>query len=146
MTDKLTPKQEAFCLSYMETSNQSEAYRSAYDVGENTKPQTIWADACRVMAKPLVAARVFELQQAAKERTLVTVESITKELDENRLKANDLDQVAPMNVATVAKAKIHGVMVDKVDHTSSDKSMTPVSDDANARAIAFLLQKAAKDK
>jgi len=145
MTDKLTPKQKAFAARDLELGNASEAYRQIYDA-ENMKPKQVWEEACKLRANPKVAQRQFELQAEARERTLVTIESITKELDENRLKANGLDQVAPMNVATVAKAKIHGVMVEKVDHTSSDKSMTPVSDDANARAIAFLLQKAAKDK
>ena len=35
----LTPKQEAFCLAYMETGNASEAYRRAYDA-DNMKPAT----------------------------------------------------------------------------------------------------------
>ena len=30
----LTPKQEAFCLAYIETGNASEAYRQAYDAGK----------------------------------------------------------------------------------------------------------------
>ena len=37
---KLTPKQENFCLAYLETSNASEAYRRAYD-SENMKPESI---------------------------------------------------------------------------------------------------------
>ena len=31
MADKLTPKQEAFVLAYIETGNASEAYRRAYN-------------------------------------------------------------------------------------------------------------------
>lgn len=113
MADGLTQKQEAFCLKYMECSNQSEAYRHAYDVGENTKPETVWVKACELMSVGKVSARVFELQQKAAERTLVTVESLTVELDENRTKANDLDQVAAMNGATMGKAKLHGLGVEK---------------------------------
>ena len=37
---KLTPKQESFCLSYIETGNASEAYRLNYDT-ENMKPATV---------------------------------------------------------------------------------------------------------
>ena len=33
MTDKLTPKQEAFCLKYIELGNATEAYYAAYDAG-----------------------------------------------------------------------------------------------------------------
>ena len=36
----LTPKQENFCLAYLETGNASEAYRRAYDVA-NMKPESI---------------------------------------------------------------------------------------------------------
>ena len=115
MGDKPTPKQEAFARKYVECSNQSEAYRHAYDVGENTKPETVWVKACELMANGKVSARVYELQQLAQERTLVTVESLTKELDENRTKADDLDQVGAMNQATMGKAKLHGLDVHKVD-------------------------------
>ena len=115
MGDKPTPKQEAFARKYVECSNASEAYRHAYDVGENTKPETVWRKACEVMANGKVAARVFELQEKAAARTLVTVESLTKELDDNRKKADDLDQVAAMNQATMGKAKLHGLDVHKVD-------------------------------
>lgn len=37
---QLTPKQETFCLAYIETGNASEAYRQAYDA-ENMKPDTV---------------------------------------------------------------------------------------------------------
>src|SRR5262245_21664213 len=37
----LTPKQDAFCRFYLEKSNGSEAYRLAYDVSPDTKPETV---------------------------------------------------------------------------------------------------------
>ena len=36
----LTPKQEAFACAYVETGNASEAYRRAYDVAPDCKPNT----------------------------------------------------------------------------------------------------------
>lgn len=111
----LTPKQEAFARVYVETSNASEAYRQAYDVGKKTLPERIWSDACKLAANPKVAQRVAELHLLAQERTLVTMESITKELDENRKKAEGLDQPAAMNGATMGKAKVNGLLIDKVD-------------------------------
>lgn len=115
MADKLTPKQEAFALKYVECGNASEAYRTAYDVGEDTLAKTVWEAACRVLADSKVSAMVFELQEEAKERTLVTVESITKELNESRAMAVGQDNVAEMTKASMAKAKIHGLDVHKVD-------------------------------
>lgn len=113
MAGKLTPKEEAIALKYVECHNQSEAYRHAYDVGENTKPETVWQSACRTLAKPHVAARVFELQQLAQERTLVTVESLTVEYEEARQVGKSGDQSAAMSTATTGKAKLHGLLIDR---------------------------------
>lgn len=114
----LTPKQERFAALDLELSNASEAYRQCYST-ENMKPKQIWEEACKLRANPKVAQRQAELQAESRERTMVTIETITKELDENRLKANNLGQVPAMNTATIAKAKIHGVMVDRVEHTGA---------------------------
>lgn len=57
----LTAKQEAFCRAYIETGNASEAYRRSYDVGADTKPETVWQEASRMMADPKVGARVEAL-------------------------------------------------------------------------------------
>lgn len=111
----MTPKQEAFARIYVETSNASEAYRQAYDVGENTKPEVVWVKACENLKNGKVAVRVAELHMEAQERCMVTVESLTKEFDENRDFAHDLDQPAAMNAATMGKAKIHGLDVQTLD-------------------------------
>ena len=84
---ELTPKQEAFTFKYVECSNASEAYRHAYDVGEDTKPETIWREAHTILTTPKVATRVMELQEQARERHAVTVDSLTVELDEARIHA-----------------------------------------------------------
>ena len=128
MGDKLTDKQEAFCLAYLECNNQSEAYRQAYNVGENTKPESIWVNSCKLMADTKVSQRVFELQQIAQERTLVTVESLTKELEEAREKATEWGQAAAMTGASMGKAKLHGLDVQKIDLKGS---MSVVIDQAN---------------
>ncbi len=66
-----------------------------------------------MMKNSKIAARVEELQEKAAEKTIVTVESITRELDENRRVALTLEQAAAMNAATMGKAKLHGLLVDK---------------------------------
>jgi hypothetical protein len=45
----LTVKQEHFARTFVETGNASEAYRRAYDVGEDTKPKTIWECASKLL-------------------------------------------------------------------------------------------------
>lgn len=115
MGGKITPKQEQFCQKFIETGNQSEAYRYAYNVGENTRPETVWVNASQLMTDTKVAQRILSLQKAAQERTLVTVESITKELNESRALAIEQDNPAEMTKASMAKAKIHGLDVHKLD-------------------------------
>lgn len=118
MGEGLTPKQEAFALAYVETGIGAEAYRRAYDVGENTKPETVWVKASEVLSNGKVAARVMELQAQAAERTLVTVASITEELEKARLHAMADEKGASAAVsASMGKAKVHGLLVEKQEHS-----------------------------
>ncbi len=110
----LTVKQEAFAQAYVETGNASEAYRRAYDVGENTKDETVWRKAAELMDNGKVTARIEELQAEHRKRHEVTVDSLTEELEAARLKAMSADNGASAAVqAIVAKGKLHGLIVDK---------------------------------
>ncbi len=114
----LTQKQEAFALAYVETGNASEAYRRSYNA-ENTKPEVIWVKASEVLSHGKVSVRVAELQMKAQERTLVTVASITQELEDARKKADDLGNPAAMTGAIMGKAKVNGLLVDRSDVKSA---------------------------
>ena len=112
---KLTDKQEAACQAYIECSgNQSEAYRRAYDC-TNSKPETVWVNSCKLFSGANVMQRVIELQEAHAERHNVTVDTITKELDEAKQLAKETEQPAAMTGAIMGKAKIHGLVTDKKD-------------------------------
>ena len=121
MADKLTGKEEAFSLKMAECGNASEAYRHAYDVGEDTKPETVWSNSCQLLARAHVSQRVFSLQKEAQERTLVTIESITIELEEARAMAVKTDQSSAMTAASMGKAKVNGLLVDRVDANIAGK-------------------------
>lgn len=129
MADKLTPKQEAFALAYVETGNASEAYRQSYNA-ENMSQDAIKVEACRTLAKPNVALTVANIQMAAQERTLVTVESITKELEEARALALNERQSSAMTAAIMGKAKVNGLLIDKVD-SKQTVNVTISKDDAD---------------
>lgn len=131
--DKLTAKQEAFALKYVECNNASEAYRHAYDVGKNTKPETVWEEACKTLARHKVSTRVAELQEALRERTMVTVESITAELEEARQVGRSTEQSSAMTSASMGKAKLHGLLVDKTEATVKHEF------DGAAEALASIL-------
>ena len=117
---KLTDKQETACQALIENGgNQSEAYRTAFNA-DNMAPETIWKEACLLFKNPKVAVRVLELQAEHRERHNVTVDTITKELDENREVAKSEKQSAAMTAATMGKAKIHGLVTDKKELTGKD--------------------------
>lgn len=126
----LTPKQEAFARAYVEAGNASEAYRQAYNVGENTKAETVNKRASELLSNGEVTGRVAELQSEAKERTMVTVESLTQELDEARLHALKDDKGASAAVSAImGKAKLHGLLVEKHEHSGAI-SLTVSPEDA----------------
>jgi len=115
MTEKkLTQKQEAFARSYVEQGNASEAYRQSYNA-ENMANESIWVAACRVLGNANVGLRIEKLQAEAQERTLVTIESITRELDEARELAQTENLPAAMTGAIMGKAKVNGLLIEKVD-------------------------------
>ncbi len=126
---KLTDKQEAACQAYIECNgNKSEAYRQAYNA-KNMKPQTIWQEASALFNLPHVTKRVLELKALHAERHNVTVDTITRELDENREVGRAEGQSAAMTAATLGKAKIHGLITDKQE-TKATYSVTIAEKDA----------------
>lgn len=120
MTDKLTAKQEKFAREVVKCGNQSEAYRKSYNVGKNTKISTVNVKASQLMAKDKIRIRVEELQAKANERCIVTVESLTAELEEARAMAMKEGQAAAMTGASMGKARLHGLDVRKIDMNVSD--------------------------
>ena len=112
MAEKLTAKQAKFVAGIAKGLTQSDAYRAAYNV-KNTKPKSVWESASALAADPKVASRLFELQEAAKERCLVTIESVTAELEEARELARSLEQANAMIQSSMGKAKVNGLLVEK---------------------------------
>lgn len=112
MADNLTPKQEKFCHKYIELGNASEAYRQSYDAA-GMKPVTTRRKAAELLENGKVAAHVRALRDAIRDRHLVTVDSITTELEQARKAATlDKQHSAAIN-ASMGKAKLHGLIVDK---------------------------------
>jgi phage terminase small subunit len=126
MSHELTPKQEKFCQKYIELGNASEAYRTAYDA-EDMKPVTIRRKAAELLANGKVAAHIARLRETHQQRHLVTVDSLTAELEEARDLAKETKQSATLVAATLGKAKLHGLIVDKNEHAGKDGAPLPAS-------------------
>lgn len=113
MANDLTPKQEKFCLKYIELGNATAAYYAAYDA-EGSKPITANRKAKELLDNGKIAARLCELRAMHVERHIVTVDSITDELEESRkLATGDKQHNAAIN-ASLGKAKLHGLLIEKV--------------------------------
>ena len=121
----LTPKQETFAMAYVETGNASEAYRMSYDVSPDTTESSIWVNASKVRNNDKVSLRIEELQELAQERHSITIDTLTKELEQARKTAQEAGQSSAMVAATMGKAKLHGLLTDKKEITSPDESMKP---------------------
>lgn len=72
----LTPKQEKFCVVYIETGNASEAYRRAYNA-EKMNPRTIERRAAELLDNSKVAVRIAALQAKSAEVHDITVAKLT---------------------------------------------------------------------
>jgi phage terminase small subunit len=144
---KLTPKQEAFALAYVETGNASEAYRRSYDSSKSTE-KSIWQSASRLLADIKVASRIAELQERAVKRHDVTVDSLTRELDEDRKLARSLDMPSAAISAVMGKAKLHGLAADRVAMGGDAKNPTPIqiaSSKDIARAMLLIISRAEQE-
>jgi len=84
-----TPKQDAFCLAYIETGNASEAYRRAYNA-ENVKPKTINRKAKELLDNGMITARFEALRCAVEKKTIVTKAWVLDRLVENVERAMQL--------------------------------------------------------
>jgi phage terminase small subunit len=122
----LTIKQEKFCMVYIETGNASEAYRQAYNA-ENMKEASINVNASKLLTDAKISLRVKELKSGHVKRHELTVNDLVKELEEARKAALGAEnpQSSAAVAATMGKAKLLGLVVDKTDiKLTSAKELT----------------------
>lgn len=120
----LTPKQEKFCIVYLETGNASEAYRQSYDA-ENMSQNALNREASVMLDNPKIAQRLEQLRAPIIKKAQLTVEDLLRELEEARQLAIQTEAPAPAVSATMGKAKLLGLDKQVIDHQSSDGSMSP---------------------
>lgn len=142
MARNLTPKQERFCQLYVELGEASNAYREAYPAAKKWKPEAVWPQASRMLAKPMVAARIRDLQAKHAERHEVTLDSLVAELELARAAAMAEDPSKSAAVsATMGKAKLLGFVVDKhkVQGTVTVQKLPPLTPKA-AKAVLEMIE------
>lgn len=113
MRDEITIKQEKFAVVYIETTNASEAYRQAYDVGEDTLPGTIWTEASLLLSNPKVRQRVDELKAHHRKAHEITIDGLTHMYKTAYDMGKTTEQSSAMTTAVTGIAKLHGLIVEK---------------------------------
>jgi phage terminase small subunit len=125
---KLTAKQEAFAVAFFETGNAAEAYRQSYDVDPNCRDTWIRVEACQLLDNPNITLRIQELQEHAARHAIYTRVKALEEYEEARQDAKTLGNPSAAVAAIKGKVALLGLEApakSRVDHTSSDGSMTP---------------------
>ena len=117
----MTPKQADFVRWYFELGNASEAYKRAYN--SHAKPNTLHRKANDLLKHPVIKAEVKAMQDQARERNQVTIDNVVNELEEARQIAKQSGNAAAMVSATLGKAKVLGLVVDKQE--TNTKILTP---------------------
>lgn len=143
---KLTAKQEAFCQNIALGMTQKDAYLAAYDVADNCD-NTLYSNASQLMTEAKIAQRVKELKERALKRHDITVDSIMDELEEARALGRQVKQPASMVSASMGKAKVAGLIIEKRENTGKDGGPLVVSvpAEASARIVESVLKKLGRE-
>lgn len=104
-----TKGRETFAQELAKGTPQAEAYAKAGFRGGKTA-------AANMAARPDVKARVAELLQRAANRAEVTVADIARQLDEDRDFARDLKAPSAAVQASMGKAKVLGLIIERHRH------------------------------
>jgi len=124
------PKHESFAQHWATgLYTEIEAYEKA-----GYKPDA--ANANKLTRNHQIIARVREIQAAAQKRHDFTVDDMVMELNENRRISIQKEQMAAANAASMGKAKVLGMVVDKVKDVTDLDNLNDDELAAEQRRIA----------
>ena len=72
--------------------------------------------ACQLLRRPKVKARIWELQTQIARRSAVTLDTLLDDLEAARERAHELGQPSAAIAATMGKARLLGLLVDRREH------------------------------
>ncbi|MGV6989353.1 terminase small subunit [Testudinibacter sp. P80/BLE/0925] len=109
MAKKLTAQQEAFAFAVFQGMSYAGAYRNCYNTLYMGN-ETIHTEASRLANNPKITARINELRAELKSEVLSSSTDLLAELEEARLLALRHKNPNGMTTATMAKAKLLGML------------------------------------
>lgn len=117
-------RHERFAQELAKGQSATDAYTAAGYKGDRTA-------ASRLSSNVNVQQRLTELKSKAAERAIVTVEDIARQLDEDRQFARDNGAAAAAVAATMGKAKVLGLVVEKSENVNLNVDVTdePATED-----------------
>ena len=121
---KLSPRQEAFALAYIETGVDHLAYALSYGIrpgkGANEAKATATRRGVALREHPLMQARILELHRTLREKTGVTVEYLTGQFREAIDLAKRTEKAAAFVQALNGLMKLHGLGLERKEITVTD--------------------------
>jgi hypothetical protein len=144
MAKELTPKQEAFAQAVASGLTQSDAYRKAYTVSQKTKAESVTVKASQMMSWDNIRQRVQELRDQLSEKALWSREDSVRTLLEV---IGNPDKQTDVITAVKELNAMHGFNApQKIDHTSSDNSMTPKAPiELDSKMVKSILERISAD-
>jgi len=111
------------------------------------KPTSVHRKTKELFDNVKITARVEELQLKHRERHNVTVDTLTKELDEALRLANETKNPSAAVSAITAKAKLHGLLIEMRQLETIDRTRDPERlTDEELTEVIILAREARKSK
>jgi phage terminase small subunit len=131
----LTRRQETFCRAVAHGGDPCAAYRRAFRC-ERLKPETVERKAAGLLGRGEIASAIWGLRDGVAAQHAVTIERLSRELEEARALALAKGHSAAAVSATLGKAKLHGLPPDRKGAPSI--SIEAMSDDELDAYIGWL--------
>lgn len=136
---ELTQKQEKFAQCVASGMSQADAYRTAYN--SKGKPETAQANASRMMANSMVAARVNEIQKEGAKQAAYTLAEHLKRLDSLSRGAEQAEKYEAAIKAEELRGKASGLYTERHDLTTNGESINRPASELTDDEIAAIIRK-----
>jgi uncharacterized small protein (DUF1192 family) len=123
----LTAKQEAFAQAVARGLTQADAYREAFNVSAETKPETVYKRASELMSRGEIAGRIEALRAPVAKKAQITLEKHLEDLMVLRNAAVKDKKWAAAIQAEIARGKAAGIYVEKHEHGGPGGGPIPVT-------------------